>query len=237
MSNNKEIQQPLISIITVTFNAAKNIRQCIESIESQPYSRIEHIIIDGASTDGTVNILKELNDRIAYWVSEPDNGIFHAMNKGLSHAKGDWIYFLGSDDTLYPEFSEMASLLTNADTIYYGQCSWGDIILGGKFSPYRLTKDCICHHSVLYPRSVFDKYSYSEKYPTGGDHLLNIQCWSDRSFKKKYYPLVIANFAQHGASQNTADPLFDHDFPAIIRKHCSLLVYLRYQWKTFKSRK
>ncbi|MGV3706979.1 MAG: glycosyltransferase family 2 protein [Arcticibacter sp.] len=236
MDSPKKIKQPLISVITVTFNAAEHIRQCIESIQNQAYPRIEHIIIDGASTDGTISILEEFDDQIAYWVSEPDNGIFHAMNKALAHAKGDWIYFLGADDTLYPDFSRMADLLTDSDTIYYGQCTWGDMILGGEYSLYRLTKECICHHGILYPRAVFNKYFYSEKYPTGGDHLLNIQCWSDPSFKKLYYPHIIANFAKDGISQNTPDPLFDQDFPGIIRKYCSPLIYLRYKWKALRKK-
>lgn len=228
--------QPLISIITVTFNAYKHIQNCIDSIQTQSYRNIEHIIIDGGSTDGTINILQHNNQKITYWKSEPDTGIFNAMNKGLKQAKGDWIYFLGADDALYPAFSVMAALLKDRDTIYYGQCSWGDMILGGEFTPYRLAYDCICHHSVLYPKRVFEKYQYSEKYPTGGDHLLNIQCWNDPSFKKTYHPLIIANFAQGGVSQSIPDPLFDQDFSGIIKKYCSLTVYFKYRWRKFKNR-
>lgn len=227
---------PLISIITVTFNATKHLQRCIDSIRKQTYPAIEHIIIDGGSTDDTVGLLEENNEHIAFWKSEPDRGIFHAMNKGLEHVKGDWIYFLGSDDSLYPGFSEIASLLKDPQTIYYGQCSWGDMILGGEFTSYRLTRDCICHHSVVYPRRVFEKYQYSEKYPTGGDHLLNIQCWNDSEFRKEYHPILIANFAQGGVSQFTPDPLFDEDFDGIIRKYCSLPVYLRYKWKKLKTK-
>jgi len=236
MKNQEYSDLPLISIITVTFNASRYILQCIESIQRQSYPHIEHIIIDGGSTDGTVDILEQNNSEIAYWKSEPDTGIFNAMNKGIVHAKGDWIYFLGADDTLYPSFSDLAAQLKDSDTIYYGQCSWGDMTLGGEFTPYRLTKDCICHHSVIYPKRVFQKYQYSEKYPTGGDHLLNIQCWSDQSFKKEYHPLIIANFAQGGISQLTPDPLFDKDFSGIIKKYCSYPVYLRYLWKQSKNK-
>ncbi len=228
---------PLISIITVTFNAGRHLQQCIDSIQSQSYPAIEHIIIDGGSTDDTLEILERNNDSIAFWKSEPDNGIFNAMNKGLEHIKGDWIYFLGADDSLCPEFSRLAVLLKDSRTIYYGQCSWGDMVLGGEFTPYRLTKDCICHHSVIYPKRVFEKYQYSEKYPTGGDHLLNIQCWNDPELQKEYHPILIANFAQGGVSQFTPDPLFDEDFPGIVKKYCSFPVYLRYKWKQLKSRK
>ncbi|EOR93980.1 glycosyl transferase, family 2 [Arcticibacter svalbardensis MN12-7] len=236
-SNKAILHKPLISIITVTFNAHQHIQKCIDSIQTQSYPNIEHIIIDGGSTDGTMEILEHNDSKIAYWKSEADTGIFNAMNKGLKQAKGDWIYFLGADDTLYPAFSTMAALLKDRDTIYYGQCSWGDMTLGGVFSPYRLTYDCICHHSVLYPKRVFDKYRYCEKYPTGGDHLLNIQCWNDSSIKKAYHPLIIANFAQGGISQSVPDPLFDQDFPGIVMKYCSLTVYFKYRWRQFKNKR
>lgn len=231
----RSTDQPLISIITVTYNAANHLQQCIDSVQDQKYPCIEHVIIDGASSDGTINILEKNSISLSFWKSEPDDGIFNAMNKGLARVKGDWIYFLGADDRLYPEFSEMAAKLTDQNTIYYGQCTWGNMMLGGEFTPYRLTKDCICHHSVFYPKSVFAKYKYSEKYPTGGDHLLNIQCWTDRSFKKEYHPFTVADFAQNGTSQTTPDPLFDADFPAIIKKYCSIYVYLRYRWRKLKK--
>lgn len=227
---------PLISIITVTYNAASHLQKCIDSVKDQSYQNIEHIIIDGGSIDGTIDLIKANAQHIASWISEPDTGIFNAMNKGLQHARGEWIYFLGADDTLYPEFSKLATLLSEPDKIYYGQCTWGDMILGGKFTPYRLTKECICHHSILYPKRVFEKYRYSEKYPTGGDHLLNIQCWNDKEFKKEYHPILIANFAQGGVSQITPDPLFEEDFRRIVRKYCGLPLYLRYWWKQHKKK-
>lgn len=92
-----------ISIITVSYNAAKTIEQTIQSVVNQTYDNIEYIIIDGGSTDGTVDIIKKYEDKIAYWVSEPDKGIYDAMNKGILKASGEYIYFLGADDWLYNE--------------------------------------------------------------------------------------------------------------------------------------
>jgi len=96
--------KPLVTIITITFNLKKNgrekyFRQCVESVHSQTYKNIEHIIIDGASTDGTVDLIKEYADKgwIKY-ISEPDNGVYYAMNKGIKLAKGKYIAFLNSDD-------------------------------------------------------------------------------------------------------------------------------------------
>ena len=89
---------PLISIIVAVYNGEKTLQRCIDSVFSQTYPHKELIIIDGGSTDGTVDILQTNNDKITYWKSEPDNGIYQAWNKALDHAKSDWICFLGSDD-------------------------------------------------------------------------------------------------------------------------------------------
>lgn len=92
-----------ITVITVVFNAAKTIEKTIQSVINQTYKEIEYIIVDGGSTDGTLDIIKKYEKAIAYWNSEPDKGIYDAMNKGLEKASGNYIYFLGADDCLCDE--------------------------------------------------------------------------------------------------------------------------------------
>src|SRR5210317_1858266 len=87
-----------ISIVTVTFNSVSVINDCLASVKSQKYNNIEHIIIDGASTDGTLTLLESEREKFTTLVSEPDKGIYYAMNKGINIAKGDIIGFLNSDD-------------------------------------------------------------------------------------------------------------------------------------------
>ena len=89
-----------ISVITVSYNAAATIEQTILSVIQQEYPSIEYIVIDGGSTDGTVEIIRKYEEKMAYWVSEPDEGIYDAMNKGIRRATGDYLYFLGADDWL-----------------------------------------------------------------------------------------------------------------------------------------
>lgn len=89
---------PLISIITVSFNAAEFIEQTIKSVLSQTYPHIEYIIIDGASNDGTVEIIRKYESRLAYWHSKPDRGLAHAFNLGFAQSHGDWILYLNADD-------------------------------------------------------------------------------------------------------------------------------------------
>lgn len=89
---------PLVTVITVCLNSSKTIEQCIESVLQQTYENIEYIIIDGGSTDDTLNILGNYSNSIDYYISEPDRGLYHAMNKGLELASGEYILFLNSDD-------------------------------------------------------------------------------------------------------------------------------------------
>lgn len=95
-------QNPLITIITATYNAEGFLRDSIQSVLLQSYRNFEYIIIDGASTDGTVQILKEFNADISYWQSEPDSGLYDAWNKGIKKSSGEWILFIGADDKLLP---------------------------------------------------------------------------------------------------------------------------------------
>jgi len=91
---------PHISIITVCFNAGDFIEQTIQSVLSQSYPLVEYIIIDGSSTDGTPDIIRRYESRLAYWHSQPDRGVAHAFNLGLAQAQGDWLLFLNADDFL-----------------------------------------------------------------------------------------------------------------------------------------
>ena len=93
---------PLVSIITAVFNGEAVLNGCLQSVLSQDYPNIEHIIVDGGSTDGTLSLLRGCDSHIALWISEPDKGVYDAWNKGVALARGEWIAFLGADDIYLP---------------------------------------------------------------------------------------------------------------------------------------
>ena len=94
--------QPTFSIITITYNAVRLVEQTLLNVLSQSYPNIEYIVIDGGSTDGTADIIRRYESGLAYWVSEPDKGIYDAMNKGLQKATGDYVWFINATTTFLP---------------------------------------------------------------------------------------------------------------------------------------
>ncbi|MDQ2719286.1 MAG: glycosyltransferase [Bacteroidota bacterium] len=234
----------LVSIIIATFNAEKHLPECLESIASQSEKSIEIIIVDGGSKDGTPLIIREFEKENLIWLSEPDTGIYDALNKGIGMANGKWLYFMGADDRLLPGFSEMAYKLKDRKTIYYGDSQPFYFenkkpvyeLLVGKFTNYRLAKYPMNHQAILYPSKVFEKYQYNLSYKVFADYALNIQLWGNNSFKKKYYPIKIARYDMNGFSSTMIDVPFKNDKPKLIRKYLGWLVYLRFILKRHKKR-
>ena len=120
--------RPLVSIITITYNAAATLERTIESIERQDYDRIEYIVIDGASTDGTLQIIQRHMSGISYMISERDSGLYDAMNKGMAAATGDYLWFVNAGDEIFASdtVSRMMAAEPDAD-VYYGDTVMTDM--------------------------------------------------------------------------------------------------------------
>ena len=127
-----------ISIVIPTYNSAKTLEQTLQSILSQTYSDVEIIVIDGKSSDGTVDIIKKYSDRITYWVSERDGGIYDAMNKGITRATGDIIGILNSDD-FYASSDVLTKVCRTFSRGQYDVC-YGDIVYVNAFDSTRIVR-------------------------------------------------------------------------------------------------
>ncbi len=112
---------PKLSIITINYNDVLGLKRTLESVTGQSYSNFEYIVIDGGSTDGSKELLEKYTDKISYWVSEPDRGIYHAMNKGIEKASGEYLLFMNSGDLFYDSevLRENIDSIKNFDLIYF----------------------------------------------------------------------------------------------------------------------
>jgi glycosyltransferase involved in cell wall biosynthesis len=228
--------QPLISIIIVTYNACKTLQDCLNSIFSQTYKNIEVVIFDGLSTDNTVEIISSNENKISFWKSEKDNGIYDAMNKAIDYCNGDRIFFLGADDYLLPDFSKMPKYLIDENIIYHGKSRFKKRIEGRKLKPFNLAKGNIVHQSIFYPKSVFKNYRYELKYTILADYYLNIKCYNNPKYSFEFIPIIVSIFTAGGVSSTQKDHQFEKDKDEIVKQNFSKFIQLRYILRKFKKK-
>ena len=199
--------RPFFTVIIPTLNSELTIGKAAGSVLSQEYQDFETLIIDGASSDGTRAVVKGLNDERITFISEPDQGIYDAMNKGVKLARGQWLYFLGSDDYLWDKN-------VFEDVFKFVQSSKADFIYGNVFSPdlgddydgvfdiKKLYKQNICHQAVFCKRMVFETVgSFDVNYTVLGDHDFTIRCFQEKDIRKSHFERRIAYYAPSGASR------------------------------------
>lgn len=217
LSNKKDCKN-LISVITVSYNSAKTIEDTIQSVISQNYFNIEYIIIDGNSTDNTLEIIKKYTDRIAYWSSEPDKGIYDAMNKGINRSKGKWLYFLGADDRLEPNILNKVSCYLVADKmmVYGDVFSENALRIPSFLSVRTLMQNTVHHQGAFYNIKLFEKFRYDSKLRIISDYELNLLIYLNKLPVKKI-PLVIARCQSGGSSSQLL--LSIHETNIIRKKH------------------
>lgn len=186
VSKERQRNFPVFSVVVAVLNGEKTIQKCIDSISSQTYPYKELIIIDGNSTDSTVNKIKFNSDKIEYWESQPDKGIYNAWNKALDHVSGDWVGFIGADDYFAHDgaLAYMAAAIESND--YDVICSRGALIdsrgrvryeYGKSFSWENLKKGhAICHPGSFYNVRLFKKFGkFKESYVILGDYDFNLR--------------------------------------------------------------
>jgi glycosyltransferase involved in cell wall biosynthesis len=197
----------LISIITVVYNGVATLEQTILSVINQTYKNIEYIIIDGGSTDGTIDIIKKYEKHLAYWVSEPDKGIYDAMNKGIDKATGELIGIVNSGD--YYETNTIKCIVekfieNRAIGVFHGLLRIYDkngkfeCILGNHSS--HLSKGMIEHPTCFVNKAIYDKYGFFDtQYKSAADYDFLLKLYFN-SVKFMFLESVLANFHRGGMS-------------------------------------
>lgn len=202
------MSQPVFSIIIVVYNGVATLEETLQSVIRQDFSSREIVLIDGNSSDGTKDICERYRDRVDFYLSEPDQGIYDAMNKGIQASKGKYIYFLGSDDTFVNE-----SVLTD---VYNTGCEGIDLIYGtillksnkrrfGKEKTYLLLmEENISHQAIFFNRDLFLKAGYYDtRYKILSDYEYNLRVFKMPGVTKKFIPVDVCLFNDKGGASNT----------------------------------
>jgi glycosyltransferase involved in cell wall biosynthesis len=206
-----------LSIIIPVLNSGSRLKEALNSIIIQTFTNYEVLIIDNLSSDNTLDII---NDFASFhnnirWVSEPDKGIYDAMNKGITLAKGEWLYFLGSDDKIF-DGNVFKSVFTNNENLKY-DVLYGNVIspifigkYDGRFDIEKLYKKNISHQAIFFRKKVFDltgNFNINYKIFADWDH--NFKWLLNPLIKKEYIDIVVATFAAGGFSTTCNDEKFE----------------------------
>lgn len=208
----------VLSIITVNLNNASGLRNTIKSVINQTYTNYEYIIIDGGSTDGSREVIKEYTNRITYWVSETDNGIYNAMNKGILQANGEYLLFLNSGDWLFNNtiLSRIFELPKSAEIIYgnlnvimkNGESKLQTPLIGEMLTLANFntnTRSTISHPASFIHKTLFERGLYDESYKIIADINFFIDRIIIQNCSVEYIPYIITNFNSDGVSSNPSN--------------------------------
>ncbi len=207
---------PAVSVVTVCRNAAATLEACIASVAGQSYAPVEHIVIDGASTDATPAILERHRDHLALVVSEPDSGLYDAMNKGVARATGAFVIFMNADDLFAGPHAlrdAMAEIARQPD----GDVYYGALEIRGAGAPFvhvppppdqaaaEMVLGCLPHQATLARREVFARTGpFDLRWRRHADYDWWLKVLCDPSIRLRQIPTVIASFAMGGASSDLA---------------------------------
>ena len=206
-----------VSVITVALNAAETIADTLSSVRSQSYPSIQHIVIDGGSSDGTVEILREQQENLSQWISEPDDGIYHAMNKGIQRATGDVVGFLNADDIYqHPDvitrivgcFENEATQACYADLVYVDRDDPRKVLRYWRSQPYRpglFEKGWMPAHPTFFVRkSVYEQYGgFNEALKFQSDFELTARMLAIHRINAKYLPEITVRMRAGGATNKS----------------------------------
>lgn len=203
------------SIIIPTYNSEKTIKRCLDSIIEQTFSNWEVLVMDGVSTDDTISIAESYLDKRIRIYSEPDQGIYDAMNKGIDKSLGEWLLFLGSDDYLFNSevLSKVSQQLAKDLDVVYGESEscWSEMHKG-EWNLEKLEANRV-HQAIFYNGRFFGQtLRYNLRYPILADYDMNLRWFLNKEYRHKYIPITISHMSEGGVSSHVKDDAFRKDF-------------------------
>src|SRR5574344_208128 len=201
------------SIITINRNDKNGLEKTIKSILSQSFTDYEFIVIDGGSTDGSVDVIRKYATHITYWISEPDKGIYNAMNKGITHSYGDYLNFMNSGDCFHaPTVLDEIAHYIQDDDILIGKCCNADtkeiyrsLKPGQAVTMMTLIKEMINHQSTFYKHTIFDAHQYDENLKIIADWKVNLQAIVFDNCTVKVIDTLVTDYDMTGISTTNSD--------------------------------
>jgi glycosyltransferase involved in cell wall biosynthesis len=199
--------KPFLSIITINYNNSIGLEKTIQSLISQTFRDFEYLVIDGASNDNSLKVIQKNKIAIDYSISEPDTGIYNAMNKGIKASKGNYLLFLNSGDILNGD-TALSDFVNHKDfggDIIYGDYQYedGEKIFPDKLSPLFFIRTSLPHQSTLFKKEVFDTMGlYEEQYTIVSDRAFFIKCFLSNRFVFKHILYSLSIYDQYGISNN-----------------------------------
>ncbi len=215
----------MISVIMPTYQAEKSLEACLASLARQKYPNLELVIIDKLSTDRTLEIAHHFAENHPWTsiVSEDDTGIYDAMNKGLKRARGEWIYFLGSDDEVEPEaFNKLfaAVEMSDFDLVYGDVRLKSGRLFDGEFSALEIAGRNMCHQAALYRRSLFERFGgFDTRFPVWADWEFNWRCFGATDVRRTWVNVVVAEYGDRGFSSTRDDEVLLSERPRLLFKY------------------
>jgi glycosyltransferase involved in cell wall biosynthesis len=210
-----------ISIITVCRNSAEDLSSSAQLIVPALGAQDEWVIQDGASTDGTVEWLNGLSDARIRLESQPDSGIYDAMNRAVQRATGDYVLFLGADDHLKILLDEIRDRLVDAQTLYYGDV-WrmeSRDRYAGAFTGAKLARTNMSQQALFYPKTAFEGRRFDVQYAQQADWVFNMDCYADPLLQFEYLDVIVAEYAQSGISSMKMDDDFQRDYRRLLKQY------------------
>lgn len=217
------------AVIIPSFNAAEKLARSIASVlRQQPRELFELWVIDGGSGDGTLEVLRQHEPDVR-WVSEPDRGVYDAMNKGIALSSARYLYFLGAGDTLRGKgvLARVAARLPPRRRIgfVYGDVFMHDknLVWDGPWTPEKFRTRTPCQQAIFYDRRIFERQGlFDLRFKTLADYAMNIRCFGDAKVEKRYIGEIVADYEGAGYSATFRDEAFYAERPALLRQHLGI---------------